>query len=38
MKTHPIGDAVEIGNVPDGSCFAFRRREVTYVAIMSAAV
>jgi hypothetical protein len=33
VKTHQTGKSVGIDAVPEGSCFAFRRREVTYVAI-----
>jgi hypothetical protein len=33
MQIHPIGKAVAIGDVPAGGCFAFRKRDTTYVAI-----
>lgn len=33
MNLHAIGSAVSIASVPDGRCFAFRRRGQTYVAI-----
>ena len=33
MKIHNAGKAAMFGDVPEGSCFAFRRHDVTYVAI-----